>query len=46
MTHNQCEKGALFLFHSDLQVKTRVTLKNSDNNSDRVGIVLIHFISR
>ena len=46
MTHNQCEKGALFVMHSDLQVKTRVTLKNSDNNAARVGIALMHFISR
>lgn len=30
MTRNRREKGALFLIPPDLQVKTRVTLKNSE----------------
>ena len=45
MTRYKCRKGALFVLFLDLEVETRVTQKNSDNNSDRVGVVLTCFIS-
>ena len=48
MTRYKGEKGALFVLFLDLQVETRVTQKNSDNNSELVVLdlevlIFLHF---